>query len=254
MMERTKVNSHSSQNRDEAKYECPKCKDLEGYYEKIPQRYKNLEYLVDKWVDCECVKKKRNERLFAASAITEEFSKKTFGNFDVGTVPEIVREAFSVSFEYVKGFKTIQKERQNSIALLGRPGCGKTHLLMATANNLLSKGIEVIYFPWVEGFNEIKSDLKNLDDRIRRFQRTEVLFIDDMWKGSEEPSAFEIKQSFAIINYRYLNNLPVMISSERDFMKMCEYDEALGSRMKEMCKGHTVTIKGSIELNYRLRD
>lgn len=232
---------------EEANYDCPKCKDETGFLIRNDQGYES-------WRDCECVNKRMLERLFKASAITEEFAKKTFGNFDVGSVSEIVREAYSVAYEYVREFSNISKERQNSIALLGRPGCGKTHLLMAAANNLLKKGVGVIYFPWVEGFNEIKDDLSALDERIRRLQNAEVLFIDDMWKGSEKPTQFEIKQAFAIINYRYLNNLPVLISSERSFAEMCGFDEAVGSRIKEMCKGHTVTIKGGIELNYRLRE
>lgn len=232
---------------EEVKYDCPKCKDETGFLIRDDRGY-------EAWRDCECAKKRMLERLFKASAITEEFAKKTFGNFDVGSVNEIVREAYSVAYEYVREFSNIRKDRQNSIALLGRPGCGKTHLLMAAANNLLKKGVGVIYFPWVEGFNEIKDDLSALDERIRRLQNAEVLFIDDMWKGSEKPTQFEIKQAFAIINYRYLNNLPVLISSERSFAEMCSFDEAVGSRIKEMCKGHTVTIKGGIELNYRLRE
>lgn len=232
---------------EEAKYDCPKCKDQTGFLVRNEQGY-------EVWRDCECEKKRMIERLFKASAITEEFAKKTFGNFDLGPVSEIVREAYTVAYEYVREFSSIRDKRQNSIALLGRPGCGKTHLLMATANNLLSKGIGVIYFPWVEGFNELRDDFNALDERIRRLQSAEVLFIDDMWKGSEKPTQFEIKQAFAIINYRYLNNLPVLISSERSFAEMCGFDEAVGSRIKEMCKGHTVTIKGGIELNYRLRE
>lgn len=241
------MNSHSLTEREEVKYGCLKCKDEEGFIVRNETGH-------EVWRDCECIKQKRIERLFNASTITVEFAKKTFGNFDVGSISEIIREAHSVSYEYVREFSNIRKDRQNSIALLGRPGCGKTHLLMAAANNLLSKGVGVIYFPWVEGFNEIKDDFNALDERIRRLQNAEVLFIDDMWKGSEKPTQFETKQAFAIINYRYLNNLPVMISSERSFAEMCSFDEAVGSRIKEMCKGHTVTIKGGIELNYRLRE
>lgn len=249
-----KANSPSLTSLDEVNYECPKCKDMEGFFTKQTQYYQDREYQVDAWIDCECVKKKALERLMKASAITEEFSKMTFGKFDLSSVKEIVQEAYTVAYEYVREFPDIRKLRQNSIAFLGRPGCGKTHLLTAAANNFLAKGIGVIYFPWIEGFNELRNDLSQLDERIRRLQQAEVLFIDDMWKGTDKPTAFEIKQAFAMVNYRYLNNLPIMLSSERTFAEMCGYDEAVGSRLKEMCKGHTVTIKGGIELNYRLRE
>ncbi|MFW5438832.1 ATP-binding protein [Paenibacillus apiarius] len=251
--EAMRTNSRSSTSRAEVKYECPKCKDLRGYFKKIPQRYGDIEYFVDTWIDCECEKKRSLERLFKASTITEEFRKKTFDSFDLN-VPEIVREAYTVAYEYVRDYGSIKEQRQNSIALLGRPGCGKTTLLMAAANELLRRGVGVVYFPWVEGFNEIKNDLGTLDERIRRLQRAEVLFMDDVFKGRTEPTPFQLEQLFAIVNYRYLENLPLMISSERSFAQMCGIDEAVGSRLREMAKGHTVTLAGGMELNYRLRE
>src|SRR5690606_10917926 len=149
---------------------------------------------------------------------------------------------------------TVRSTRYNSIALIGRSGSGKTHLLMAVSNNLLSKGIGVVYFPWAEGFNELKSDFDLLDERVSRLQNVDVLFIDDMWKGRSKPTDFQLEQCYAIVNHRYLNNLPILVSSEKDFAEMCTYDEAIGSRLKEMSKGNTVTIKGGIELNYRFKE
>ncbi len=139
------------------------------------------------------------------------------------------------------------------MALLGRPGCGKTHLLMAVSNNLIQKGVEVVYFPWVEGFNELKSDFDRVEERINRLQRAEVLYIDDMFKGRKEPTDFQKEQLFAIINFRYLENKPILVSSEKSIAEMCEFDEAIGSRINEMCRDYKVTIAGGIELNYRLQ-
>ncbi len=109
-----------------------------------------------------------------------------------------------------------------------------------------------MYFPWVEGFNELKNDLSQLDQKIRRLQQAEVLFIDDMFKGRSEPTAFQIEQLFAIVNDRYLNKRPMIVSSERTIAQMCEYDEAIASRINEMCRDYKVTLTGGLELNYRL--
>ncbi|MNH86346.1 hypothetical protein D3C73_388010 [compost metagenome] len=139
------------------------------------------------------------------------------------------------------------------MCLIGRPGSGKTHLLMATSNNLLSRGIEVLYFPWVEGCADLKADFDKLAEKMHRLQAVEVLFIDDLFKGRQKPTDFQLEQIFAIINYRYLNKLPVLISSEWTIARMCEFDEATGSRINEMCKGHKVILDED-GLNYRLRD
>lgn len=188
-----------------------------------------------------------------ASQITESFRAMSFANFEIKGRPAIVQQAFKIAAEYANSFQTIRKERSNGLCLLGRPGAGKTHLLMATANNLLSRNIEVLYFPWVEGIADLKSNFDQLQDKIYRLQNVEVLFIDDLFKGREKPTDFQLERIFEIINYRYLNRLPVMISSEWTIAKMCEYDEATGSRINEMCRNYKVVLDQE-GLNYRLRD
>lgn len=192
--------------------------------------------------------------MFKSSRITFEFQTKTFDNFDIGGRPTAVQGAYHCARAYMESFEQVKKDRQNSIALLGRPGCGKTHLLMAVSNELIRGGVQVLYFPWVEGFNEIKDDLSLCEERVNRMQKVDVLYIDDMWKGRKEPTPFQIEQMFAVINYRYMEKLPVLISSERDIDQMCDIDEGIGSRINEMCKDFRVILRGGKELNYRLRE
>ena len=138
--------------------------------------------------------------------------------------------------------------------LVGRVGAGKTHLLMAISNNLLAKGIEVIYFPWVEGFNEIKDDFSKLEEKMSRLKKCDVLFLDDIFKGRENPTAFQLEQLFGLVNYRYLNKKPVLISSEKTIAELLAIDEGIGSRLYEMCENYKVVIEGDAKLNYRLRN
>lgn len=199
------------------------------------------------------MKKKRAERLIKSSQITEEFQRKTFSSFDKAGLHDEVEAALKFAYDYTLNFNDIRNQRQNSIALLGQPGCGKTHLLMAVSNNLIKKGVEVIYFPWVEGWTEISEDYKLLPDRVRRLQRAEVLFIDDVYKGRDEPTKTQREQFFAIINYRYMEKLPILISSERSIAEMCEFDEGVGSRINEMCKDYKSIINKNMALNKRLQ-
>ncbi|MGR6546288.1 ATP-binding protein [Paenibacillus tundrae] len=252
---RQRVSLLSSTNKTEQEPEihrCNKCKDLGGRIQRVALSDKPFDY-IDKWEECSCVRDRMVERLMGSSKITEEFQQKTFRNFEAEGRPDVITTAYKTAGEYAKNFFEIRKTRKNSLALLGRPGSGKTHLLMAVCNYLLKKGVGVHYFPWVEGFNEIKDNLDTLDTRIRQLQQAEVLFIDDMYKGRQKPTDFQAEQSFAIINYRYLNNLPVLISSEQTIAGICEIDEALGSRINEMCRDYKVVIQGGIEMNYRLQ-
>lgn len=245
------TSTHNEESPNRITYSCTKCKDEEGYLVKIPIGPGQFEYK-EVWRDCDCKNKRRIERLMRSSKITESFRDKTFVNFETKGRPDIVVEAFRTAQRYMQRFPEIKSTRKNSIALLGRPGCGKTHLLMGVSNHLLIQGIGVVYFPWVEGFNEIKANLDSLEQRISQLQRAEVLFIDDLFKGRKEPTEFQIEQLFAIINYRYLENLPILISSEKSMSKICEYDEGIGSRINEMCRDYKVVLTGGIELNYRL--
>lgn len=206
------------------------------------------------WKPCPvCTPLRKAKRIMKQSRITEEFQSKSFDNFKVRNIDKTVHSAKNCAEAYTEFFDIFRIDRKNSIALLGVPGCGKTHLLMAVSNDLLRRNVPVIYFPWVEGFNELKANLDTLDERIRILQQVDVLFIDDMFKGRKEPTEFQQEQAFAIINHRYLNKLPILVSSECDIDTMCGFNMALGSRIYEMCKDYCVVIKGDPKvLNYRL--
>jgi len=206
------------------------------------------------WTICECKEKRLIERLFSSSQITPQFQQKSLADFQLGNRPQMIIDAYHCTKAYVESFSDVRDGRQNSISLLGMPGSGKTHLLMAAANQLLADGVGVLYFPWVEGFNDLKANFDLLEDKIYRMQTVDVLYIDDLYKGRGKPTEFQTEQLFAIINYRYLNNKPIMISSERDVEEMCGFDMATGSRIYEMCKDFTVVLKGDMKLNYRLTE
>lgn len=73
--------------------------------------------------------------------------------------------------------------------------------------------------------------------------------IDDLFKGNITGS--DVNIMFEIVNFRYLNNLPLIVSSEKSINEIMEIDEAIGSRLYEMSKGYVVNINGK-KLNYRM--
>ena len=239
-------------------FECMICQDTEYIVTKMPGTIligdKEVEVMNDVARDCECKAKKRLKRLMQSSQITDEFRNMTFKLFDYENKSDVIQEMYKTAYDYVRAFNQIRATRKNSCCLLGQPGTGKTHLLTAVSNNLLSKGVAVQYFPWVEGISDLQSDLDASNDKLNQMQRVELLFIDDMYKGRSTPTPWQLEKIFGVINYRYLNNLPVLISSEKTIAQMCEFDEATASRINEMCKDYKVTIKKDISLNYRLQE
>lgn len=81
-----------------------------------------------------------------------------------------------------------------------------------------------------------------------------MLFIDDLFKPPSQPTAYEIRKMYEVINYRYMEQMPIMISSERKISDLVDIDEALGSRINEMCREFRVELDGGREMNYRMRE
>lgn len=243
----TQAMSSTSMTKTSSEPKCQLCNDTEFLFRKDEKGYEVA-------TPCDCREIRRVERLMKGSAITEDFLKLGFKNFEVEHRPPIIVTAFNTAREYAKNFQQLKESRRNGIALLGRPGSGKTHLLMAVANNLMRKGVKVLYFPFVEGFNNLKDNFDLLEEKTEKMKKVELLFIDDLFKGRENATPFQVEQMYGVINYRYLNHKPILISSERTIDDLCDIDEALGSRIFEMCRDYVVHIEGPRkELNFRLR-
>ena len=167
-----------------------------------------------------------------------------------------------VAIEYIKDFEEIQNTRQNSVAFIGQVGSGKTHLSISIALNLLERGIGTVYMPYRDEIMKLKQNM--MDEEVYQrsidtFKKAKVLLIDDLFKGDfnrfqgkETMNESSVRIIFEIINYRYLNNLPIIISCEYNADKLLDADEAVGSRIIEMTKNYLVEIEGR-ENNYRLR-
>ncbi len=192
-----------------------------------------------------------------SSDITAEFEKLQFKNFTKEGKPDVIADAYECAVDYYKDFENIRGGRKNSMALLGQPGSGKTHLLTAVANKLIkSNNVPVQYFPYIEGFNDLKDDFDKLEEKLKRMKEVDVLLVDDMFKpvgGKPRATEWQLEQMYSVINYRYLNHKPLLISSELDIERIVQIDEALGTRIYEMCSDYIVIIEGDkLLLNHRL--
>ncbi|MBU3134080.1 ATP-binding protein [Clostridium gasigenes] len=224
---------------------CPLCDDTTW-----------IEYIKDKRncaYRCECYNKMQNDRNhgWKDAGLTLESSKLNFTTFKPWN--EKVETMKNTAVNYFKDFDSIRDTRSNSIIFCGNPGCGKTHLSIAIANNLIRKKKKVIYMPYrdiIMGIKQNILDSEMYNNTLNKYRKIEVLLIDDLFKGQRTQSDLNI--IFEIINYRYMNNLPMIISTELTIADIIQIDEAVGSRIYEMIRSYTVEIIG-IENNYRLK-
>lgn len=201
--------------------------------------------------ECECVRLEKLNRLWKNSGISIDNLNKSFSNFE--TWNEKSEEMKEKATKYYLQFDQIKSSRRNSIMLCGNPGSGKTHLALAIANNFINKKkLRVIYMPYRDVVTKIKQNM--LDEEyyrktLSKYQMADILLIDDLFKGKVNET--DINITFEIVNYRYLNNLPMIISTEYTVDKLLDFDEAIGSRIYEITRDYLVEIEGKAN-NYRL--
>lgn len=248
---REETGAHLNLESKADQYECNQCQDERVIFDPV----RNVAQ------QCSCVKQRRLEQMFKNSQISVPFRQLQFENYITVNKHPLIERGKACATTYVSKFGEIQRERRNSLALLGLPGVGKTHLICAIANSLISQGMPCLYFQHIEGFSDLRSNMNDLDQKVRTMKEVDVLVWDDLFKlkSGQEPTPFEFKVTFEVINYRYLNHKPIVISSERDRDELCAIDEAIGSRVIEMTRGFTVTYRlteyekaNGISLNHRL--
>lgn len=221
------------------KYKCDKCRDLTFIIEN------------DIATPCECRALREAEDILKSSGISEDFRKKTFDSFNYAYDMQTI-DAYRKASSYCNNFDEIKKNRRNSIMFLGQVGSGKTHLSLAIANKLMDEGVGILYMSYREVVTRIKQNITDgevYEKIVNRYKNAKVLLIDDLFKGNITKS--DINIIFEIVNFRYFNNLPLIVSCEKCMEELLDIDEAIGSRVYEMSKNYLVEIKGR-KLNFRI--
>lgn len=225
-------------------YKCSKCRDTGFIYRKDELGYEVA-------CRCECFAIRRARDMMKRSGISAGFQKKTFDNFRTGNDPQL-SNAKNKSMQYVRNFAQMEHGRYNSIMFCGQAGAGKTHLGAAICGELINGGVAVIYMAYRNAVTRIKQNI--IDEEVynrelNQYTSARVLYIDDLLKGRLTET--DVNIMYEIVNYRYMNHMPIIISSEKSPNDLLIFDEAIGSRLIEMCRGNIIQLQGK-ELNYRL--
>lgn len=112
---------------------------------------------------------------------------------------------------------------------------------------LIKNGIPIIYGTLINLLAELKNSYdsdNNISEMeiIKLYEKVDLLIIDDL--GKEKPSEWGLEKLFTIINSRYENNLPVIITTNYNQNSLAERLSLNGeietarsiiSRLYEMC-------------------
>ncbi len=222
-------------------YERCNCKDAQKYWN---------EYDMKKLQKIEEEKKLRMMQEFANkvdkiiknSKMSNRNLNYKFENFEVNSNNKKVYQSLK---EYSE--KLANSVERKGLILVGNNGVGKTHLACSIANELIKNGIPIIYGTLINLLAELKNSYdidNNISEMeiIKLYKKVDLLIIDDL--GKEKPSEWGLEKLFTIINSRYENNLPVIITTNYDQNSLInrlsingeiETAKSIISRLYEMC-------------------
>lgn len=182
------------------------------------------------------------EKIIKNSKMSKRNLNYKFDNFETNNSNKKV-------FDNLKNYseKLVNGIEKKGLILVGNNGVGKTHLACSIANKLIENGIPVIYGTLINLLAELRNSYdteNNISEMeiIKLFENVDLLIIDDL--GKEKPSEWGLEKLFTIINSRYENNLPVIITTNYNQNSLLERlslngeietSRSIISRLYEMC-------------------
>jgi len=205
--------------------------------------------------ECRCMRIRRSIWRMKKSGLEKSIREMKFERFEVKE--DWQQKMIDLAMRYV------DEGARNGRWLYfgGQPGCGKTHICTAVAGKLLYE-MDLIYVVWPHISKKLKAIVNEAEEyerEVSRLQEVGVLYFDDLFKpvtnDSGErvpPTPADLKLAFEILNYRYINKLPTILSSEWYINELAELDEATGSRIYERCGEFAMSIGRDKDRNRRM--
>ena len=222
-------------------YERCECNDAQIYWNEYDlKKLKMLEE--EKKLELMQEFSKRVERIIKNSKMSKRNLNYKFDNFVLNTSnKKVFNNLKNYSEKLVKGIE------KKGLILVGNNGVGKTHLACSIANKLIENGTPIIYGTLINLLAELRNSYdtdNNISEMeiIKLYENIDLLIIDDL--GKEKPSEWGLEKLFTIVNSRYENNLPVIITTNYNQSSLVERLSLNGeietaksiiSRLYEMC-------------------
>jgi DNA replication protein DnaC len=193
---------------------CPHCQGI-GYL-RIDRNlgdpdFGRVQVCVCRQVD---VEERIRQRLFSLSRL-DELKEYTFDNFNPqGRVGIGGQQAQSLerAFNQAEAYADVLS---GWLFLQGGYGCGKTHLAAAIANAAVEVGVPTLFLTVPDLLDQLRytysSEDVTFEDRFEQVRTAPLLVLDDF--GTQSATAWAREKLFQILNYRYINKLPTVVTT-----------------------------------------
>jgi DNA replication protein DnaC len=220
---------------------CPKCKGAGWLRLDVPLGHPSFGRLFK----CECIttaEDRAHTSEMRRLSQLDGLENKSFANFEATTAE--LEKALGIA-------KTFAQTLDGWIVLTGRCGTGKTHLAAAIANEHLNRGDQSVMFAVVPDLlDHLRATFDptrgvSYDQRFQDVRNTFLLILDDL--GTENATPWAREKLYQIINHRYNERLPTVITSNQPDKAI---DERILSRMLDRDLSKRLQLNGE---DYRRR-
>jgi DNA replication protein DnaC len=210
---------------------CPHCKGS-GYLRKdLPLGHPDfgrIEICTCRQADIQSLIR---ERLFSISHL-DELKDLTFETFNprgrVG-LGQRQQESIERAFNQARAFT---ETLAGWLLIQGGYGSGKTHLAAAIANECVSRGVPTLFLTVPDLLDTLRftydAEDVTFEERFDQIRNATLLVLDDF--GTQSATAWAQEKLFQILNYRYINHLPLVITTN---LSLEELEGRMRSRLSD---------------------
>lgn len=150
--------------------------------------------------------------------------RNSFANFETRRQPSLV---------YAKALASDCANKLKGLILGGPVGCGKTHLAIAYGVQAVNKGKTVLFLSMPELLRMLKNDISLSKGSVTldKAKTVDVLILDDA--GIERGTDWANEQLYMIVDYRYGNGLPIVLTTNARGLDALQED--IGIRSQQIC-------------------
>ena len=241
---------------------CGKLLDLKDYRALYENNY--IENIATAYSRCNCeeankiwkkydeLSEKEKIKEFNLKQIAKLFQNNNLGKrqlnstFESYKITNKNKKAYENAKKYAN--KLINGETDKGLFITGTYGVGKTYLASCIANETIKNKNTVVFGTLIQLLDYIKDTYKDSEvsdkEYLNLYSSVDLLIIDDL--GKEKPTEWVLEKLFLIVNNRYNNYLPIVITTNYNRNQLRErlcvnknYSmvDSIISRLYEMCGG-----------------